>query len=135
MNTQPVDVAAKRPSTRATESSAPCDSTATGGSFNQREIKVGGSIPVVDEHIFLGAAVAYLRRDGYGEIVDDGRARSYNRVGQDVSDKDVLAARANATFVWGDSSKLPLSADRYNRYPQRHAVQSDEEDVSTWRST
>ncbi|MBL8265873.1 TonB-dependent receptor [Steroidobacter sp.] len=85
--------------------------SATGGSFNQREIKVGGSIPVVDEHIFLGAAVAYLRRDGYGEIVDDGRARAFNRVGQDVSDKDVLAARANATFVWGDSSRLRILAD------------------------
>ncbi len=55
--------------------------------------------------------MAYLRRDGYGEIVDDGRARPYNRVGQDVSDKDVLAARANATFVWGDSSRLRILAD------------------------
>ncbi len=69
-------------------------------------------MPVVDEHIFLGAAVAYLRRDGYGEIVDDGRARQFNRVGQDVSDKDVLAARANATFVWGDSS-APAHPRRY----------------------
>jgi iron complex outermembrane receptor protein len=85
--------------------------SATGGSYNQREIKVGGSMPVVDEHIYLGAAVAYLRRDGYGEIADDGRARSFNRVGQDVSDKDVLAARANATFVWGDSSRLRILAD------------------------
>lgn len=85
--------------------------SATGGSYNQREVKIGGSIPVIDEHVFLGAAVAYLRRDGYGEIVDDGRARSYNRVGQDVSDKDVLAARANATFVWGDSSRLRILAD------------------------
>ncbi|MDY6945429.1 MAG: TonB-dependent receptor [Pseudomonadota bacterium] len=85
--------------------------SATGGSYNQREIKIGGSMPVVDEHIFLGAAVAYLRRDGYGELVDDGRTRLYNRVGQDVSDKDVLAARANATFVWGNDSKLRILAD------------------------
>jgi iron complex outermembrane receptor protein len=85
--------------------------SATGGSFNQREVKVGGSIPVVDEHIFLGAAVAYLRRDGYGEVVDDGRPRLFNRAGQEVSDKDVLAARANATFVWGDSSRLRILAD------------------------
>lgn len=85
--------------------------SATGGSYSQREIKVGGSMPVVDEHIFLGAAVAYLRRDGYGEVVDDGRPRLFNRAGQDVSDKDVLAARANATFVWGDSSRLRILAD------------------------
>lgn len=85
--------------------------SATGGSYNQREIKIGGSLPVVQDHVFLGAAVAYLRRDGYGELVDDGRPRAYNRVGQDVSDKDVLAARANATFLWGESSRLRILAD------------------------
>ena len=85
--------------------------TATGGSYNQRDIKVGGSVPVVADHVYLGAAVAYLQRDGYGELVDDGAPRAFNHVGQDVSDKDVLAARANATFLWGESSKLRLLAD------------------------
>jgi iron complex outermembrane receptor protein len=85
--------------------------TATGGSYNQRDIKVGGSAPVVADHVYLGAAVAYLQRDGYGELVDDGTPRAFNKVGQDVSDKDVLAARANATFVWGESSKLRVLAD------------------------
>src|SRR5262245_55721245 len=85
--------------------------TATGGSYNQRDLKVGGSMPVVTDHVYLGAAVAYLQRDGYGEIVNDGLPRAFNRVGQDVSDKDVLAARANATFVWGDSSKLRVLVD------------------------
>jgi iron complex outermembrane receptor protein len=85
--------------------------TATGGSYNQRDIKVGGSLPVVADHVYLGAAVAYLQRDGYGELVDDGTPRAFNHVGQDVSDKDVLAARANATFVWGESSKLRVLAD------------------------
>jgi len=85
--------------------------TATGGSYNQRDIKIGGSLPVVADHVYLGAAVAYLQRDGYGELVDDGAPRAFNHVGQDVSDKDVLAARANATFVWGESSKLRVLAD------------------------
>ena len=85
--------------------------TATGGSYNQRDVKVSGSMPVVSDHVYLGAAVAYLQRDGYGELVDDGNPRLYNHVGQDVSDKDVLAARANATFLWGQSSKLRILAD------------------------
>lgn len=85
--------------------------TATGGSYNQRDIKVGGSAPVVADHVYLGGAVAYLQRDGYGEVVDDGNPRAFNHAGQDVSDKDVLAARANATFVWGESSKLRVLAD------------------------
>jgi iron complex outermembrane recepter protein len=85
--------------------------TATGGSYDQRDIKIGGSAPIVADHVYLGAAVAYLRRDGYGEVVNDGAPRGFNSVGQDVSDKDVLAARANATFVWGESSKLRVLAD------------------------
>ena len=84
---------------------------ATGGSYNQRDIKVSGSAPVVADHVYLGAAVAYLQRDGYGELVDDGLPRPFNHSGQDVSDKDVLAARANATFLWGESSKLRVLAD------------------------
>jgi iron complex outermembrane receptor protein len=85
--------------------------TATGGSYDQRDIKIGGSAPVVADHVYLGAAVAYLQRDGYGKLVDDGTPRAFNSVGQDVSDKDVLAARANATFLWGESSKLRVLAD------------------------
>jgi iron complex outermembrane recepter protein len=85
--------------------------TATGGSYNQRDIKVGASAPVVADHVYLGAGVAYLQRDGYGELVNDGAPRTFNRAGQDVSDKDVLAARGNATFLWGDSSKLRVLAD------------------------
>lgn len=85
--------------------------SATGGSYNQTDLKVSGSAPVVTDHVYLGAAVAWLQRDGYGEIVDDGNPRLYNRIGQDVSDKDVFAARVNATFVWGESSKLRILGD------------------------
>jgi iron complex outermembrane recepter protein len=85
--------------------------SATGGSYNQRDLKVSGSTPVVAEHVYVGAAAAWLQRDGYGEIRDDGNPRLFNRAGQDVSDKDVLAARVNATFLWGEDSKLRLLGD------------------------
>jgi iron complex outermembrane receptor protein len=85
--------------------------SATGGSYNQRDLKVSGSTPLVAERLYVGAAVAWLQRDGYGEIRDDGNPRLYNRVGQDVSDKDVLAARVNATFLFGEDSKLRLLGD------------------------
>jgi iron complex outermembrane recepter protein len=85
--------------------------TVTAGSYNQLDAKLGGSLPVIEDRLYVGAAVAYLTRDGYGELVDDGAPRLYNRVGQDVSDKDILAARANATIVWGEDSKLKILAD------------------------
>lgn len=87
------------------------NATATAGSYNQADVKLSGSVPVVADHVYVGAAVAYLQRDGYGELIDDGNPRLYNRAGQDVSDKDVLAARVNATFLWGEDSKLRLLAD------------------------
>ncbi len=83
----------------------------TAGSFNQLDAKLSGSMPVIGDRLYVGAAVAYLTRDGYGELVDDGAPRPFNRVGDDVSDKDVLAARANATLVWGNDSKLKILVD------------------------
>jgi iron complex outermembrane recepter protein len=83
----------------------------TAGSFKQLDAKLGGSMPVIQDRLYVGAAVAYLSRDGYGELADDGAPRLYNRVGQEVSDKDVLAARANATVVWGEDSKLKILVD------------------------
>jgi iron complex outermembrane receptor protein len=83
----------------------------TGGSYNQMDAKIGGSIPVVADHFYLGGAVAWLQRDGYGQIVNDGSTRLNTRVGEDVSDKDVLAARVNATFLWGNDSKLRILGD------------------------
>ena len=88
--------------------------SATGGSYDQTDLKLSGSVPVVADHVYVGAAAAWLQRDGYGEIVDDGNPRLYNRVGQDVSDKDVFAARVNATFLWGESSKLRILGDLIN---------------------
>jgi iron complex outermembrane receptor protein len=96
--------------TRDITGPATLTASATGGSYSQRDVKLSGSMPVTD-HIYLGAAVAYLRRDGYGQVADDGTARVFNQVGDDVSDKDVLAARANVTFVWGEDSKLRILAD------------------------
>jgi iron complex outermembrane receptor protein len=83
----------------------------TAGSYNQLDAKIGGSMPVIADRLYVGAAVAYLTRDGYGEIVDDGAPRLYNRVGQDVSDKDVFAARVNATVVFGGDARLKILAD------------------------
>ena len=85
--------------------------TFTAGNYHQTDGKLSFSTPVIDSHVYFGAAVAVLRHDGYGQVVAEGAPSPYNSVGQDVSDKDVLAARANLTFVWGESSRLKLLAD------------------------
>jgi len=87
--------------------------TVTGGSYGELDLKGSFSTPVVDDHVYFGVAVADMLRDGYGNVVaQPGTTPSkYNYIGQDVSNKDVLAARANLTMVWGASSKLKLVAD------------------------
>ncbi|MEP7312240.1 MAG: TonB-dependent receptor [Pseudomonadota bacterium] len=97
--------------TRDITGPATLKASATLGTYNQREVKLSGSAPVVADRIYVGGAIAYMRRDGFGELVNDGNPRLFNSVGQDVSDKDVLAARGNVTFTWGDDSQLRLLAD------------------------
>ena len=89
------------------------DWSLTAGSYGQAEGKISFSTPVVADHVYFGLALADMQRDGFGEVVaQTGTTPSpYNHLGQDVSNKDVLAARANLTFTWGASSKLKIVAD------------------------
>jgi iron complex outermembrane receptor protein len=85
----------------------------TGGNYFEHDEKLSFSTPVVSDHVYFGFAVADLQHDGYGNVVAQaGTTPSpYNYIGEDVSNKDVLAARANLTVVWGQSSKLKIVAD------------------------
>jgi iron complex outermembrane receptor protein len=87
--------------------------SATGGNYGERDAKLSASTPVIADHVYFGVAVADLHHDGYGHVVAQaGTTPSpYNSIGEDVSNRDVLAGRANLTILWGDSSKLKLVAD------------------------
>jgi iron complex outermembrane recepter protein len=87
--------------------------SATGGYYGEHDGKNKVSTPGVQDHGDFGLALADLQHRGYGEVVAQaGAAPSpYNFIGQDVSNKDVLAGRANLTLMWGQSSKLKLIAD------------------------
>jgi iron complex outermembrane receptor protein len=87
--------------------------SATGGNYGEHDERLNFSIPVISDHVYFGLAVADLQHDGYGHVVaQPGTTPSpYNSVGEDVSNKDVLAGRANLTILWGQSSKLKLIVD------------------------
>lgn len=80
------------------------------GNYGRFDIKGAGSMPVSD-NFYIGASVAYLSRDGYGEVVEDVLPQVWNKVGDDVSNKDLLAARVNATILIGDNSRLKFAFD------------------------
>jgi iron complex outermembrane receptor protein len=87
--------------------------SATGGNYGEHDFKLNFSIPVISDHVYFGLALADLQHDGYGHVVAQaGTTPShYNNIGEDVSNKDIVAGRANLTILWGESSKLMLIAD------------------------
>ncbi|MCU7555317.1 TonB-dependent receptor [Alteromonas sp. ASW11-19] len=64
---------------------------ATIGSYNQRDVKITGQYPLVEDTVYLGVGYANLNRDGYGEFLTsalDGQDNeNYN--------KDLWAARVS----------------------------------------
>jgi iron complex outermembrane recepter protein len=85
----------------------------TGGDYGERDVKLSASTPLIADHVYFGVAVADLHHDGYGHVdAQPGTTPSpYNHIGEDVSNRDVLAGRANLTILWGQSSKLKIVAD------------------------
>ncbi len=87
--------------------------SATYGTYGEHDEKLNFSTPIITDHVYFGIAFADLQRSGFGNVVaQPGTTPSlYNVVGQDVSNKNVVAGRANLTILWGESSKLRIVAD------------------------
>jgi len=83
----------------------------TGGNYGEHDEKLYFSTPVIEDHVYFGVALADLQHDGYGHVVAQPGTPTSPYQGEDVSNKDVLAARANLTIKWGESSKLKILAD------------------------
>jgi iron complex outermembrane recepter protein len=92
---------------------ATATASVTGGNYGEIDGRLSASTPLIADHLYVGIALADLHHDGYGHVVAQaGTTPSpYNRIGDDVSNHDVLAARANLTALWGESSKLKLVFD------------------------
>jgi len=70
------------------------DLEATFGNYARQDYKVSGKIPVIDDKLYVGFALANLTRDGYGEFLQsdlpDQDLENYN--------KDVFAGRVTVEF-------------------------------------
>ena len=87
--------------------------SATGGNYGEYDLRANFSTPLIADHVYFGISVGDFQHDGYGEVVlQPGTTPSpYNRIGEAVSNKNILVGRAELTFTWGESSKLRLVAD------------------------
>jgi iron complex outermembrane receptor protein len=99
--------------TRDIDGPATLTASVTGGNYGEHDERVNFSTPVIEDHVYFGVALADLQHSGYGEVVAQSGfpASPYNSIGESVSNKDVLAGRANLTIKWGESSKLKITAD------------------------
>jgi iron complex outermembrane recepter protein len=84
--------------------------TLAAGNYQQIDLKAGGSWEL-SENVYLGASVARLTRDGYGEIESSATPQAFNGLGEDVSNKDVLSARVKLAFLFGEDGRLDVAGD------------------------
>lgn len=78
------------------------------GSYSQRDFKVTGQLPVIDNTLYVGFGIADLNRDGFGEYLESAIP------GQDLENynKDVLAARATIEFTPTDDLFFRFTWDK-----------------------
>ncbi|MFC6441586.1 TonB-dependent receptor [Bowmanella sp. JS7-9] len=80
----------------------------TVGSYNQRDVKLTGQIPLVDDTLFVGFGYADLNRDGYGEYLvsalDGQDKENYN--------KDLTASRLTLEYHASDDLFMRLAWDK-----------------------
>lgn len=82
------------------------------GSYGQQEVTVSGQMPIIEDKLFVGAAIAKLDRDGYGDVetgydINTGTFSSK----EDNYNKDVLVARLSVEYLPSDRLFLRLAMD------------------------
>jgi len=80
------------------------------GSYNQKDLKVTGQIPLIEDKLFIGFGHAELSRDGFGEFLTSALAdqdtENYN--------KDLSASRLTLEFHATEDLFMRLAWDRTN---------------------
>ncbi|MCW8831789.1 MAG: TonB-dependent receptor [Colwellia sp.] len=84
------------------------DLQATFGDYARQDYKVAGKIPVIDDKLYVGFALANLTRDGFGSFLESDLA------GQDLENynKDVFAGRITIEFEPTDDLFFRFNYDK-----------------------
>ncbi|WP_448211815.1 TonB-dependent receptor [Colwellia sp. MEBiC06753] len=80
----------------------------TVGSYKQRDIKVTGQIPIVEDKLFLGFGHADLSRDGFGEF----KVSALSGQDKENYNKDLSASRLTLEYHATDDLFMRLAWDR-----------------------
>lgn len=80
---------------------------ATVGSYSQRDLKITGQIPLIDDKLYLGFGHGMLKRDGFGEFLvapNGSDTENYN--------KDLTASRLTLEYHASDNLFMRLAWDK-----------------------
>lgn len=83
------------------------------GAYDQKDINISAQLPVVDNELYIGGAIARMQRDGYGDV-DTGydiNTGSFSAT-EDNYNKDVLVARVSIEYSPTDELFIRLAGDR-----------------------
>jgi iron complex outermembrane receptor protein len=81
---------------------------ATVGSYSQRDVKLTGQLPIVDDKVYVGFGFADLNRDGFGEYLQSALANQ----DRENYNKDLWAARVDLEFRPADDLFIKLNWDK-----------------------
>lgn len=73
------------------------------GNYGQRDFKIAGQAPLIEDKLYFGAAFASLNRDGFGEFLNTG-AENY--------DKDVTTGRVSLEYHASSDLIIKFAADQ-----------------------
>lgn len=83
------------------------------GEYGQRDIMVSGQLPVIEDKLYIGAAVSRLERDGFGTQYKDydSATGTFGRTEENYN-KDVLTGRISIEYQPVEALTLRFSADK-----------------------
>jgi len=85
------------------------------GSYGQQDIMLSGQVPLAENKLYIGAAVASLQRDGYGEVQTgyDINSGTFSDTEENYN-KDVIVGRLSVEYTPIEQLSLRFSADKTN---------------------
>lgn len=85
----------------------------SGGDYGQQDIAVSGQVPLIEDKLYIGGAIASLQRDGYGTQFKDYNSTTgaFGRTEENYN-KDVLTGRVSLRYLATDALSFTLAADR-----------------------
>lgn len=75
----------------------------TVGDYNRRDLKVMGSVPIIEDKLFIGGGAGVLKRDGFGE---------FQNTGNDNYNKDIATGHVKLEWRPTDSLQFIIGADK-----------------------